>query len=94
MATRPAAKPAAEKPASKPAVKEEKPAAGVTIHDLASDLGREPKAVRAAIRRLRGGAQVGQGGRYEWSSKTDPEYKQLVSELKAKGSKETVEATS
>jgi hypothetical protein len=87
-------KPAVEQPAEKPAAKSEKPAAGVGIAELAHDLGRDPKAVRAAIRRLRGGAQVGQGGRYEWSSKTDPDYKQLLTELSAKKGKETVETAS
>jgi hypothetical protein len=71
----PAKKPAAEKPAVK---------TGVTLKDLAQDLGRDPKSVRAAIRRLRGGAQVGQGGRYSWPSKTDREYKELIEQLSAK----------
>lgn len=72
--TKPAAKPAAEKPAVKQ---------GVGIKELASDLNRDQKSVRASIRRLKGGAQVGQGGRYSWKSKTDPEYVSLRKELSA-----------
>lgn len=71
-------KPAETKPAEKPATKQE---GGVTLKDLAADLGRDPKSVRAAIRRHKGGAQVGQGGRYRWNSKSDPEYKELVAAL-------------
>ena len=72
MATRKTVVKAAEKPAEKPAA--EKPAVkeGITLKDLASELGRDPKAVRASIRRIKGGAQVGQGGRYHWDSKSDP----------------------
>ena len=77
MTTQKTAKPA-EKPAAKPAVKNE---GGVTLKDLAADLGRDPKSVRAAIRRNKGGAQVGQGGRYHWGSKADPEYKELIALL-------------
>ena len=79
---------AVEKPAAKPA--EEKPAAqeGVVLKDLAADLGRDPKSVRAAIRRLKGGAQVGQGGRYRWDSKSDPAYVELLVALKGKGKEE------
>ena len=80
------AKPAAKPAKEKPAVKE-----GISLRDLADDLGRDPKSVRASIRRLKGGAQVGQGGRYRWASKSDPEYKQLVKELTVK---EKAEATS
>lgn len=83
MATKPVAtkeaKPASKPAASKPAVTE-----GVTLKDLAKDLGREPKSVRAAIRRIKGGAQVGQGGRYSWTSKDSKEYKDLLAELKGK----------
>ena len=71
-------KPANEKPAAKPAATAE---GGVTLKDLAADLNKDPKSVRAAIRRHKGGAQVGQGGRYRWASKSDPEYKELVSLL-------------
>lgn len=87
MATR-TAKKTVEKPAAKPAA--EKPAAdeGVTLKDLASELGRDPKSVRAAIRRIKGGPQVGQGGRYHWDSKSDPDYKELVAALKGKGKEE------
>jgi hypothetical protein len=85
--TKPAAKPAAKKPAAS-----EKPAttvatSGVGLKDLAADLGgKDPKTVRARIRRLRGGAQVGQGGRYHWESKSDPDYKELLAELKGEKS--------
>lgn len=82
MATKPAN--TKEKPASKPAA--EKPAVkeGVGVRDLAEDLGREPKSVRAAIRRLKGGAQVGQGGRYSWKSKKDPAYVEILKALSSK----------
>jgi len=88
-AEKPATKPAAKKPAKteKPAVKEA--VSGVGLKDLAADLGKDPKTVRARIRRLKGGAQVGQGGRYHWDSKSDPDYKALVAELSK--SKETAE---
>lgn len=68
-------KPATAKPA-KPASQD-----GIGIKELAADLEKEPRAVRAAIRRLKGGAQVGQGGRYTWKSKSDPEYVALRKEL-------------
>jgi len=75
--------PAKEQPAktAKPATT--KPAAdtGVGIKELAATLGRTPKSTRASIRRLRGGAQVGQGGRYRWDSTEDPDFKDLVSKL-------------
>lgn len=90
--TKPAEKPADVKPAArKPAAKKQKPAAetrtqdsGVGIKELAADLGKDPKAVRSRIRRLKGGAQVGQGGRYRWNSKSDPEYKELLDSLNEK----------
>lgn len=92
MATKPAekatdTKPAVrtKKPADKPA--NEKPAndGGVTLKDLATDLGgKDPKALRARIRKLKGGAQVGQGGRYRWNNKSDPEYKELLAQLSPK----------
>ena len=89
MPTKTAEKPAVKK-GSKPAASK-KPAAttpaaktGVTLKDLAEDLGRDPKSVRAQIRRIKGGAQVGQGGRYNWKSKSDPEYKALVKQLTTK----------
>lgn len=90
MASKPATdtKPAAKKPAAKekPAARENPP--GVGIKDLASDLGTDnTKAVRARIRRFKGGAQVGQGGRYHWENKSDPEYKELLKELKSSGVK-------
>ena len=79
-ATKPAKKQPA-KPVSKPA--DEKPVVvqGIGIKDLAAQLDRTPKSVRASIRRLRGGAQVGRGGRYTWKSKNDPLYKALVKDL-------------
>lgn len=84
-------KPAVKKPASKPAAT--KPATtekaidkGVGLKDLAADLDKPEKAVRARIRRIKGGAQVGQGGRYRWESKSDPEYKELLKELTVKES--------
>jgi hypothetical protein len=82
-----------QKPAEvvKPATKEQKPATGVGIKDLAADLGRDPRSTRAAIRRFKGGAQVGQGGRYNWSSKSDKDYKELVAALKGKAAPKTAE---
>ncbi len=80
-ATQPAAKPAA-----KPA--EPKPAEGVTLKDLAAMLQRNPKSVRAAIRRIKGGAQVGQGGRYHWASTSDPEFVELLGKLKGEKKEE------
>lgn len=91
------AKPAKEGPAAQPAAQKERPAkpaskskpaastpekdSGVTLKDLATRLGRDPKSVRSAIRRIKGGAQVGQGGRYRWDSWDDKELKALVSSL-------------
>ena len=72
---------ASTKPAkdSKPAV--EKPAT-IGIKEVAAKLGRDEKSLRAAIRRIRGGAQVGKGGRYEWKSFSDPDLVKLFKELK------------
>jgi hypothetical protein len=72
-----------KQPAKQPA--KEQPAAdnGVGIKALSSILGRTDKSVRASIRRLRGGAQVGQGGRYRWDSVEDPDFKDLVAKLSA-----------
>jgi len=81
MANTKTAKPA-DKATAKPAAKGQKPATGVGIKDLAADLGKNPKVVRASIRRLRGGAQVGQGGRYSWPSKSDKDYKELLAALR------------
>lgn len=78
----------AEKPAVKPAAEEPAAQEGVVLKDLAADLGRDPKSVRAAIRRLKGGAQVGQGGRYRWDSKSDPAYVEILTALKGKGKEE------
>jgi len=76
LATRkPAAK--VEKPAEQPAVED----TSVGIKQMAATLGRTPKSVRASIRRLKGGAQVGQGGRYRWDSENDPEFVALVTAL-------------
>lgn len=86
-------KPAATKPATKEAVVKpatEKPAApeGVGIKELATDLNRNPKSVRAAIRRLRGGGpQVGKGGRYTWKSRKDPAYVEVFKALSTKQEK-------
>ena len=79
------AKTTSTKPAVKPAAKEVEPAVapGVGITELSATLGRTPKSVRASIRRIKGGAQVGQGGRYRWDSETDPEYVSLLAELQA-----------
>jgi hypothetical protein len=78
--------PATDKPAdnTKPATKEAKVDTGVGIKELSSILGRTPKSTRASIRRLRGGAQVGQGGRYRWDSVEDPDFKALVNDLTPK----------
>lgn len=84
---KPASKPAAEKPAASEKPAKQKVEGGVGIKDLAADLGaKDTKTVRARIRRLRGGAQVGQGGRYHWDSKSDPDYKELLKELSPKQS--------
>lgn len=70
-------KPAVKKPATeKPAVVK-----GVGIKELAADLDRTPKSVRAAIRRIKGGPQVGKGGTYNWPSKSSAEYKALLKQL-------------
>jgi hypothetical protein len=78
--------PAAEKPAvtNEPATKEAKVDTGVGIKELSAILGRTPKSTRASIRRLRGGAQVGQGGRYRWDSVEDPDFKDLLDNLNPK----------
>lgn len=76
-------KPAATKEAQ-PAAKTQKPAVGVGIKEMAEDLGKSPKVVRAAIRRHLGGPQVGQGGRYTWPSRSDKGYKELLAALKNK----------
>ena len=76
----PATKPAAQKPATKEADVN----TGVGIKELSAILGRTPKSTRASIRRLRGGAQVGQGGRYRWDSTEDPDFQALVNELTPK----------
>lgn len=77
------------KTVKKPAAEESKPAVapGVGITELSAALGRTPKSVRASIRRMKGGAQVGQGGRYRWESEKDPEYVKLLADLQAPPSK-------
>jgi hypothetical protein len=77
-ATKTAAKPAATK---QPAAKQPAADTGVGIKELSAALGRTPKSTRASIRRLRGGAQVGQGGRYRWDSTEDPDFQDLVTKL-------------
>lgn len=67
-----------------PATKEASVDTGVGIKELSETLGRTPKSTRASIRRLRGGAQVGQGGRYRWDSVEDPDFKALVADLTPK----------
>lgn len=74
---KPAAKPAVKKPAGETTVETE----GVGIKELAAKLNREPKSVRASIRRLKGGAQVGRGGRYRWESETDPAFVEIYQAL-------------
>jgi hypothetical protein len=73
------------KEGTKPATKGQKPAekpAGIGIKEVAAKLGRDEKSLRASIRRVRGGAQVGKGGRYEWKSFSDPDLVKLFKELK------------
>lgn len=79
-ATKTATKPAATQPAA------EQPAEnkGVGIKELSAALGRTPKSTRASIRRVLGGPQVGQGGRYRWDSTEDPAYVELLNRLSAK----------
>lgn len=79
-----ATKPAEVKPATKPAAKQPAVDKGVGIKELSDALGRTPKSVRASIRKLRGGAQVGQGGRYRWDSTEDPDFKALLNDLNPK----------
>ena len=80
-------KPAVKKPATeKPAVVK-----GVGIKELAAELDRTPKSVRAAIRRINGGPMVGKGGTYNWPSKSDPDYKKLLKQLKGSGTATKVE---
>lgn len=78
------------KPASKKAQPAEQPATGKTVKDLAKALGRDPKSVRAAIRRLRGGgAQVGRGNRYNFDEK---EYGELMDSLSPKAKQDEKES--
>jgi hypothetical protein len=84
------AKPATKKPATsatkkpatqKPAVAKKAESKGITLKDVAEKLNRDPKSVRASIRRILGGAQVGKGKRYLWSSWDDKQLKALMSDL-------------
>jgi hypothetical protein len=77
-ATKTATKPAEAK---QPATKQPAADTGVGIKELSAALGRTPKSTRASIRRLRGGAQVGQGGRYRWDSTEDPDFQELLTKL-------------
>lgn len=64
-----------EKPAdTKPATNEPAAKSGVGVKELAKAVGRNEKSVRAAIRRIKGGPQVGQGGRYHWDSENDADF--------------------
>jgi hypothetical protein len=84
------AKGEAKQPATKqPAVKQ-----GVGIKEMASDLGRSEKSVRGSIRRLRGGAQVGQGGRYSWPSRKDSDYVEIVKALTSSNKEDETEKAS
>jgi hypothetical protein len=74
--------PASKQPAATKPAKAEKPAEGsVSLKDLAEFLNREPKSLRASIRRIMGGPQVGKGGRYSWTSWDDEELKDLIGNL-------------
>lgn len=88
------AKTTAAKPAKgqKPAATEPANTEGVGIKELSKILNRNEKSVRAAIRRLNGGPQVGKGGRYSWKSENDPAFKQLVEALSAKTEKVEADA--
>ena len=59
----------------------EKKESGVGIKEVAEKLEVTPKSLRARIRRVKGGAQVGRGGRYHWESLTDPALVTLLKEL-------------
>lgn len=78
-----------KKPASKETKPAEQPATGKTVKDLAKALGRDPKSVRAAIRRLRGGPQVGRGNRYNFDEK---EYGELMDALSPKAKQDEKES--
>lgn len=79
-ATKTATQPATKQPAAKQPAEN----AGVGIKELAAALGRTPKSTRASIRRVLGGPQVGQGGRYRWDSTEDPAFKDLLARLSSK----------
>lgn len=87
-----AKKPATKKPASteKPAV--EQPAAAPTygVKALAEKLGRDPKAVRAAMRRIDRQGMVGQGGRYSF---TQDEFDAWFDRLSKRETRETEAAS-
>ena len=74
-----ARKPAAVKPAaSKPATRGRKPAAGISAKEFAARLEMTPKALRARIRKLNGGAVVGKGKRYTF---TDADVKRITAQI-------------
>jgi hypothetical protein len=79
-----ATKSTATKGQTKAAAKGGKTSGGVTIKDIAEKVGRDPKAVRAKIRKLRGGPVVGRGNRYNWPSMNDPEVKEILASFPAK----------
>jgi hypothetical protein len=74
-------KSASEKPAATKPATAKKEFVGVTLKDVATKLNTDPKSLRARIRRIKGGAQVGKGGRYAWKSFNDPSLKKLMAEL-------------
>jgi hypothetical protein len=79
MARKPARK--AQKP-KRPAAQQKTKQPNVSLADVAAKLGvSDQKSLRARIRRIRGGAQVGKGGRYGWNSFSDPDLKSLLKEL-------------
>jgi hypothetical protein len=92
MATRKQPAKKNEQPATKPASDDTTASTGVGIKELAEKLQRDPKSVRASIRRLNGGPVVGQGGRYHWESEEDPAFVAILEKLTPKP-QETAEAT-
>lgn len=55
---------------------------GITLKDVAAKLGKDPKAVRAKLRKLHGGPVAGKGKRYAWKSFNDKELKELEASYK------------
>ena len=80
-AKQPGAKPATKPAVKKPATKQVRKKGTVGIKDIAAKLDRDEKSVRASIRRILGGPQVGKGGRYSWSSWDDKQLKKLMADL-------------